>query len=125
MDEVNRLAAGAILAVYSGHRAIGQIPIREIVARVAQDGCSGDEGRREIAIALIDEDAAIRLNQASGPKFAAPPRDKAARIRGVSECAEAEIERAGAHEIELRLPPAIVNRPSYMWCQDAISASGK
>lgn len=100
MKEVQRLVVDGVRVANALHLAMGQIPIRYVVARMAQDRGRPDETRRKVAIALVDEHTAVDVNMAVGLQLLSPPGNETARRGLVGKCSKTKVVNADAQDRE-------------------------
>ena len=109
MEEQQRPSIDADAAIVRArHRAVVEVPVRDVPARIALDGDAVVHAGDEVDPLLVGEQAARNVDHAIAQQFALPPFDEAPRFLGAIERDEAQVVAAALQDRELRRMPAIV-----------------
>ena len=94
VEEPQRKIVDPDVAFIACNLSRGQIPVGDVVAVVPQNADAVEEARDEVDVALVDEEAVLRVDDAALAQAILPPTKKPPRrvTRGKSD--ESEVVRA-------------------------------
>ena len=101
VKEAQRPAVDGPAVVSALDLARGEVPVGDVVAGVAQDMKARHEARGEVHPALVDEEAALRRDDAVGGQPLAPPVQQLVGVRARRQADEAEVVGARDEDVGL------------------------
>ena len=109
VEEQERPPVDARRAVVGArHRAMLEVPVRDVPAGVALDRHARVHAGHEVDPLLVGEEAARNVDHAVALELALPPRDEAARDVGLPERDEPQVVAAALQDRQFRRMPAVV-----------------
>lgn len=110
-------------AVPLRQRAVGEVPVGHVVARIAQDLHPRQEGRGEVHPALIHEQPLIHLVQAPAVEAARPPVEERQGALVEREAEEAQVVDARQQDLPLRRHGQVFDRRRQVGRQHGVGAA--
>src|SRR5581483_2965177 len=126
VKEAQRRSVDAIRAIIAARdTALLQVPVRDVVALVAKRHDAIEEAGNEIDPLLIDEEPALRLDDARILEPPLPPVEKRGELRIADDRDEAEVPRTGDEDAALTRVIGVVDRAREMRSERDERRSGR
>ena len=110
MKKGQGLASHQYLRVVLHDGALGEVPVGQVVAGVAQHGNLGKQAGHQVHPALVNKDATLKGDDAVAPQFALPPLQKGLHVGTTAQGTKAQVVGAGAPNVEFAGCQGVVNR---------------
>ena len=119
VDETERHVVCQPHVVDAAYKPLLEIPVRDVVAGVAQDRGLGDEGGKEISPFLIDEQPAREIDPAIEQGATRPPPKRPSHLFGIAHRAEAQVVDP-VLERQLVAELTVLSRFGQVWREHAL-----